>query len=127
MPAFRRNILSPSLGLKVSILGSGGIFIGLEDGKAEGVDLPPLYINPTNSQHFHFSPEDGGSMFLRSVGIYRRVYTAPKSRTTSVSVVLSPCRLSCISVTMEFSGMWHFSLYALFYDYPFSIQRTDAC
>jgi hypothetical protein len=26
----------------------------------------------------HFSPEDGDSMFLRNVGNYRRVYTAPK-------------------------------------------------
>jgi hypothetical protein len=27
-----------------------------------------------------FSPEDGDSMFLRNVSIYRRVYTAPKPR-----------------------------------------------
>jgi hypothetical protein len=27
-----------------------------------------------------FSPEDGDSIFLRNVGIYRRVYTAPKPR-----------------------------------------------
>jgi hypothetical protein len=27
-----------------------------------------------------FSPEDGDSMFLRNVGIYRRVYKAPKRR-----------------------------------------------
>jgi hypothetical protein len=32
-----------------------------------------------------FSPEDGGSIFLRNVGIYRRVYMAPKPRRTSSS------------------------------------------
>jgi hypothetical protein len=32
------------------------------------------------SQHRYFSPEDGESMFLRNVGIYRRVCTAPKPR-----------------------------------------------
>jgi hypothetical protein len=31
------------------------------------------------------SPEDGDSMFLRTVGIYRRVYTAPKPRRTTSS------------------------------------------
>jgi hypothetical protein len=30
-------------------------------------------------------PEDGDSMFLRSVGIYRRVDTTPKPRTSSSS------------------------------------------
>jgi hypothetical protein len=30
-----------------------------------------------------YSPEDGDSMFLRNVGIYRRVYTAPKPRRIS--------------------------------------------
>jgi hypothetical protein len=29
---------------------------------------------------FGFSPEEGDSTFLRNVGIYRRAYTAPKSR-----------------------------------------------
>jgi hypothetical protein len=29
-----------------------------------------------------FRLEDGDSMFLRNVGIYRRVYTAPKPRGT---------------------------------------------
>jgi hypothetical protein len=28
------------------------------------------YINPSTSQHHHFSPEDGDSMFLQNVGIY---------------------------------------------------------
>jgi hypothetical protein len=32
-----------------------------------------------------FSPEDGDIMFLRNVAIYRRVYTAPKPRRTSLS------------------------------------------
>jgi hypothetical protein len=35
------------------------------------------------SQRLHlqdFSTEEGGSMFLRNVGIYRRVYTASKPR-----------------------------------------------
>jgi hypothetical protein len=31
------------------------------------------------------SPEDGDRMFLRNVGVYRRVYSAPKPRTTSSS------------------------------------------
>jgi hypothetical protein len=30
-----------------------------------------------------FSPEDGDSMFLRNVRIYRRVYAAPKPRTAT--------------------------------------------
>jgi hypothetical protein len=35
--------------------------------------------------HRHFSPEDGGSMFLQNVGIYLRVYTASQPRRTSSS------------------------------------------
>jgi hypothetical protein len=31
----------------------------------------------STSQHRHFSPEDGDSIFLRNVGIYRRIYTTP--------------------------------------------------
>jgi hypothetical protein len=31
------------------------------------------------------SPEDGDSIFLRNVGIYRRVYTVPKLRRTASS------------------------------------------
>jgi hypothetical protein len=31
------------------------------------------------------SPEDGDNIFLRNVGIYRRVYAAPKPRRTSSS------------------------------------------
>jgi hypothetical protein len=65
--------------VEVAMLGSEGIYIGLDEGKAEGV-------GQSNSQHGHFSPEDGVSMFLRNVGIYRRAYTAPKpKRTTSSS------------------------------------------
>jgi hypothetical protein len=30
-----------------------------------------------------FGPEDGGSMFLRNVNTYLRVYTAPKPRRTT--------------------------------------------
>jgi hypothetical protein len=33
----------------------------------------------------YFSPEDGDSMFLGNVGIYLRVYTAPKPRTTKTT------------------------------------------
>jgi hypothetical protein len=32
-----------------------------------------------------FSPEDGDSIYFRNVGIYRRVYKAPKLRTSSSS------------------------------------------
>jgi hypothetical protein len=32
-----------------------------------------------------FSPEDGDGIFIRNVEIYRRVYTAPKTRTSSSS------------------------------------------
>jgi hypothetical protein len=32
-------------------------------------------------------PEDGDSMFLRNVGIYRRVYKALKPRTTSIGLL----------------------------------------
>jgi hypothetical protein len=35
----------------------------------------------------NFSPEDGDSMLLRNVGIYRRVYTAPKPRGTAPSTL----------------------------------------
>jgi hypothetical protein len=38
----------------------------------------------------HFSPEDGDSMLLRNVGIYRRVYTAPKPRRTSCLLLREP-------------------------------------
>jgi hypothetical protein len=33
----------------------------------------------------HLSPEDGDGIFLRNVGIYRRVYTAPRPRRTASS------------------------------------------
>lgn len=36
----------------------------------------------------HFSSEDGNSMFPRNVNIYRRVYTAPKSRAQSILLML---------------------------------------
>jgi hypothetical protein len=47
----------------------------------------------------HFSPEDGDRMFLRNVGIYRRVHTAPKPRRTTSSLNMTifwdvtPCSL----------------------------------
>jgi hypothetical protein len=73
MPKFRRNILPPSTRLKWRCW--------------ESLSLPFLQpcINPSTSQHRHFSPEDGGIVFLRNVGIYRRGYTAPKPRRTSSS------------------------------------------
>jgi hypothetical protein len=44
-----------------------------------------------------FRAEDGDSMFLRNVGIYRRVYTAPKPRgTTSVTCINDETPVSCI-------------------------------
>jgi hypothetical protein len=55
---------------EVAMLGSGGIYIGLEGGLRELANR-------------HFSPEDRGSVLLRNVGIYRRVYTAPKPRLSS--------------------------------------------
>jgi hypothetical protein len=33
----------------------------------------------------YFRAEDGDSMCLRNVGIYRRVYTAPRPRSTSLA------------------------------------------
>jgi hypothetical protein len=44
-----------------------------------------IHIHPSTSQHRQFSPEDRDSMFLRNVGIYQRVYTAPKPRSSSSS------------------------------------------
>jgi hypothetical protein len=51
------------------------------------LSLPSLlpYTKSTASHHRHFSPEDGDSTFLRYVGIYQRVYTAPKHRISSSS------------------------------------------
>jgi hypothetical protein len=40
-----------------------------------------------------FSLEDGDSMFIRNVGIYRRVYTAPNSRRTSPSSAVKTSNL----------------------------------
>jgi hypothetical protein len=54
---------------EMAMLGSGGIYIGLEEGKAKGVGHSPT--------------EDGDSMFLQNVGTYLRVYTAPKPRRTT--------------------------------------------
>jgi hypothetical protein len=50
---------------------------------AHSIILPFLWS--CNSQHRQFSFEDGNSMFLWNVGIYRRVYTASKPRRTSTS------------------------------------------
>jgi hypothetical protein len=44
----------------------------------------PSGVQPTVTVSIS-SPEDGDSMFLRNVGIYRRVYTAPKPRTATSS------------------------------------------
>jgi hypothetical protein len=41
------------------------------------------------------SPEDGYSMFLRNVGIYRRVYMAPKPRRTTSSEIEMLMQLKC--------------------------------
>lgn len=49
-----------------------GFCIGLEQDKVERVGI-------------HFSPEDGGSMFVLNVGISPRFYTLPKLRTVSKS------------------------------------------
>jgi hypothetical protein len=42
------------------------------------------YINPSTSQHRHFSLEDGNNISLRNDGIYLRVYTAPKPKITTI-------------------------------------------
>jgi hypothetical protein len=52
-----------------------------------------------------FSPEDRDSMLLRNVGIYRRVYTAPKPRITSSS---SPPWKTQISQVLFSSEFWYF-------------------
>jgi hypothetical protein len=44
--------------------------------------LPP-YILPLIPSERHFSPEDGDSMLLRSVGFYQPVHTPPKPRRIS--------------------------------------------
>jgi hypothetical protein len=66
---------------KVVMLGSGGIYIRLEERKAEGVGQS----GTRNEREMVLDPEDGDSMFLRNVGIYRRVYMAPNPRRTSSS------------------------------------------
>jgi hypothetical protein len=70
---------------EVAMLGSGGIYIGLEEGKNEGVG--PLS---------HFRPEDGDSMFLRNVDIYLRDYTAPKRRRTATSIMTATEQTVCL-------------------------------
>jgi hypothetical protein len=45
------------------------------------------YIHISTSQHRHFSPEDGDSMFLRNVGIHLWVYMASQPRRTTLSSV----------------------------------------
>jgi hypothetical protein len=50
---------------------------------SKGLPLPLTLYNPSTSQHRHFSPEDGDSMFLRNVCIYLRVNTASESKGTS--------------------------------------------
>jgi hypothetical protein len=40
-------------------------------------------IPSVNETHRHSRPEDGDIMFLRNVGVYRWVYTAPKPCTSS--------------------------------------------
>jgi hypothetical protein len=45
--------------------------------------LPTTLYSPSDSQHRHFSPEDGDSTLLWNVGFYQPVHTAPKPRTIS--------------------------------------------
>jgi hypothetical protein len=59
---------------------------------AHSLSLPFLlpYINPSTSQHRHFSPEaeDEESMFLQNISIYWQAYMAQKSRTSSSLLTL---------------------------------------
>jgi hypothetical protein len=57
----QRNRLSPSSRLDVTKPGSGGLYVGSEEWKAEerALNLPS-----STSQHHHFSPEDGNNKFL---------------------------------------------------------------
>jgi hypothetical protein len=48
------------------------------------VSLPATLYNPSDSQHGHFSPEDGDSTLLQYVGFYQPVHTASKPRRTSL-------------------------------------------
>jgi hypothetical protein len=70
---------------------------------AHSLSLPFLYIDPSTSLYRQFSPEDGDSIFLRNVGIYRRVYTAPKPRRTSSinRSIKYICRLVLITLLLH--------------------------
>jgi hypothetical protein len=71
---------------EVAMLGSGGICIGLDGGKAEGMgSLLQPYINSFTSQHRHFSPDDGDSMYLWNVGIYRWVHGAKTQKNNIIN------------------------------------------
>jgi hypothetical protein len=39
--------------------------------------------NPSISQHCHFRPEDGGSMYLQNISMYLEVCMAPKPASSS--------------------------------------------
>jgi hypothetical protein len=55
--------------------------------------LSATLYNPCDSQHRHFSPEDGDSTLLRNVGFYQSVHTAPKPRTSSSKEIQTvPCK-----------------------------------
>jgi hypothetical protein len=54
--------------------------IGIDSRKRLNINDLKIHLNVCPLR-----PEDGEIMFLRNVGIYRQVYTAPKPRRTSSS------------------------------------------
>jgi hypothetical protein len=75
----------------MAMLDTGRTYIGSEEGKASLT----LYRFPYTSQHRHFSPEDGDSMFLRNVGIYLRIYTASKTQNIVILPAVRTSNLIC--------------------------------
>jgi hypothetical protein len=101
----------------VAIMGRGGIYMGLEEGRLRewanqrrGVRgrrslmvplfQPPFfqtYINPSNSQHRRFSPEDGDSVLLRNVGIYRTSLHGAKTQKNNI-IILTAVKTSNLTI-----------------------------
>jgi hypothetical protein len=96
MLAFRRSMLSPSSGFPFfstlylplcNLLGdfllvrSNSSLIVISVWPIPSAVFPLTLPNPCTSQLYHFSPEDGDSIFLRNVCICLQNYTAQKPKT----------------------------------------------
>lgn len=55
-------------------------------GNRRDYSLPAILYNLCHSQYHHFNLEDGDSMLLQKVSIYRPVHTVPKPKLSSLRI-----------------------------------------